>query len=451
MSSPSPSRLTAWLARAPVSVFSLYAVAMAFTAYFCMYGYRRPFAVAQYAGQGIAGFDLKTALVISQLCGYAMSKLLGIKINSEMPAGRRAWTLIGLVAWAEAALILFALLPPAGQLVAIFLNGLSLGMVWGAVYSFLEGRRSSDILGAGLNCSYIVASGAVKSVGALLLVQGVSEAWMPALTGVLFLPLFAGAVWGLGRLPPPSRADARERIDRAPMDGRARRAFLARFFPGIFFLILGYVLLTAYRDLRDNFAAEIWTGLGHSGAPEVFTVSELPIALAVMGVLALIYLVKDNRAALMAAHGMLVAGALLVGGATLLHDAGVLPGMPWMILVGLGLYLAYVPFNCVLYDRMIAALGFVATAVFLIYVSDAMAYGGSLAVLLYKELGQADVSMLDFFRGLSYVASAVMLGCFVASAVYLRRRARHAGGGQRGASGDAPGSSTSTSSAGAAA
>lgn len=420
--SPRQGRLTAWLAGAPVPVFTLYAVTMAFTTYFCMYGYRRPFAVAQYEGLHILGFDLKTALVISQLCGYALSKFLGIKVNSEMPAGRRALALILLIAWAQAALVLFAILPPAGKLVAIFLNGLPLGMVWGAVFSFIEGRRSSDLLGAGLNCSYIVASGAVKSVGSLLLARGVSEAWMPALTGLMFLPLFLAAVWGLQRLPPPSEADVRARVSRAPMDARARRAFVARNFAGLFALVFAYVFLTAYRDFRDNFAAELWIALGYSGAPSVFTVSELPIALAVMLILGLLYLVKDSRVALVVTHALLVLGGALIGGATLLFDGGAISGMTWMVLVGLGLYLAYVPYNCVLYDRMIAALGLVATAVFLIYVSDAFAYGGSLGVLLYKELGQADLSMLDFFRGLSYAASALSMLCFAASAIYFRRR-----------------------------
>jgi len=422
-----PSRLTAWLARAPVPVFTLYAVTMAFTTYFCMYGYRRPFAVAQYEGLHLLGFDLKTALVISQLCGYALSKFLGIKVNSEMPARRRAFALILFITWAQAALVLFAILPPAGQLVALFLNGLPLGMVWGAVFSFIEGRRSSDLLGAGLNCSYIVASGAVKSVGSLMLARGVSEAWMPALTGLVFLPLFLAAVWGLQQLPPPSEADVRARVSRVPMDARARRAFVARNFAGLFALVFAYVFLTAYRDLRDNFAAELWIALGYSGAPSVFTVSELPIALTVMVILGLLYLVKDSRVALMVTHLLMVTGGALIGGATLLFDAGALSGMTWMVLVGLGLYLAYVPYNCVLYDRMIAALGLVATAVFLIYVSDAFAYGGSLGVLLYKELGQADLSMLDFFRGLSYAASVLCMLCFAVSAVYFRRRMRSAG------------------------
>ena len=95
-----------------------------------------------------------------------------------------------------------------------------------------------------------------------------------------------------------------------------------------------------------------------------------------------------------------------------------------MILVGLGLFLGYVPYGCVLFDRTIAALGVVATAVFLIYVSDAVAYGGSVAVVLYKVFGQAQTSKLDFFRWYSYVASAICTTFFTVSCVYFLRQAR---------------------------
>jgi len=421
---PPSHRITRWLARASPGLFATYAVAMAFTTYFAMYSFRKPFAAAHYAEQTFWILDLKSALIISQLAGYAFSKFLGIKFNSEMPPSRRAWALVLLIAWAETALVLFAILPGPGKVVALFLNGLPLGTVWGIVFSFLEGRRTSEILGAGLSCAYVVASGAVKSIGAVLLGAGVGESWMPAATGALFLPVFLAAVYGLSLVPPPSDADVASRTQREPMNKAERRAFLRRYWPGLVMLVVVYFLLTAYRDFRDNFAAEIWADLGVDQQASKFTLTEIPIALSVMLVLGLLYLVRNNRRGLALTYVIMASGAAMIGIGTLLFDLGAIPPMAWMILVGLGLYLGYVPYGCVLFDRTIAALQIVATAVFLIYVSDAVAYGGSVGIVLYKTLGQADISKLQFFRYFSY---ATCIGCVVllaSSARYFLRRAR---------------------------
>ena len=422
MAEPSGHRVTRWLGRASPGLFATYAVAMAFTTYFAMYSFRKPFAAAHYAGATLWILDLKSALIISQLCGYALSKFLGIKFNSEMAPSRRAWALVILIVWAEAALLLFAVLPPSGKVFALFLNGLPLGTVWGICFSFLEGRRTSEILGAGLSCAYVVASGAVKSIGATL-VDSVGESWMPAATGALFLPIFFAAVYGLALLPPPSEADIAARTEREPMSKDERRAFMRSYWPGLVMLVLVYLCLTSYRDFRDNFAAEIWADLGADKQAGVFTLTEIPIALSVMFVLGLLYLVRDNRRGLALTYMIMGAGAAMVGIATLLFDLGVLPPMPWMIAVGLGLYLGYVPYGCVLFDRTIAALQIVATAVFLIYVSDAVAYGGSVGIVLYKTLGQANISKLQFFRYFSYVMCIVCVVCLAASARYFLRRA----------------------------
>ena len=46
------------------------------------------------------------------------------------------------------------------------------------------------------------------------------------------------------------------------MDAEARKAFFMRYLPGLLSLTVLYILLTAYRDFRDNFAVEIWKALG---------------------------------------------------------------------------------------------------------------------------------------------------------------------------------------------
>lgn len=403
------------------SLLAVWAIAAAFTTYFCMYSFRKPFAAAPFDGE-VFGMQLKIALVLSQVIGYALSKFIGIRLVSETPPQRRAWTLIALVGFAELALIAFGLLPPAGKVVAIFFNGLPLGAVWGLVFGFLEGRRTTELLGAGLSASYIVASGIVKSVGLLLMNAGVPEGWMPATTGALFLPLFLLAVLALSKLPPPSRADIEARTQREVMDGSERRAFFLRFAPGLISLTALYVFLTAYRDFRDNFSADVFAQLGVLDTG-VFAKTESLVAANVLLTLAAIYLINSNRRALLAIHWLMAVGAALIAGATAAFQLGLIDGVWWMILNGVGLYLGYVPYGCVLFDRLIAATGVVATSVFMIYVTDAFGYVGSIGVLLFKHFGP-QLSWLEFMVRFSWVTAAVSGIGFVISGIYFARITR---------------------------
>src|SRR5579859_3725641 len=103
---PLSLRLRGWLARAPAPVFALYGGLMAFGAYFAMYGFRRPFSVASYADAPPVLVEYKIALVIAQVFGYALSKVAGIKVVSEMPPQRRALAILLLIAAAELCLVL---------------------------------------------------------------------------------------------------------------------------------------------------------------------------------------------------------------------------------------------------------------------------------------------------------------------------------------------------------
>lgn len=419
-----------WLTRASPAAFTAYATLAAFATYFCMYGFRKAFAVGTYAGHldvpGLGALDLKSAFVIAQVLGYAASKFLGIKIVSELSPARRAGAILILIGASELALLLFAIIPSPWSALALVLNGLPLGMIWGLVFGFLEGRKVSDLLGTGLCVSFIVSSGFVKTVGKWVMATGVSEAWMPFVVGLMFYPPLVLFVALLAQIPPPTAEDEALRTKRLPMDAASRRAFFTAYAPGLVALVGLYVLLTAYRDFRDNFAREIWDALGFAGAPEILTTAELPVALGALVAVAAIVFVKDNRKALLVLHGLMLAGAVLIGASTLLFDAGLIGPVAWMVSVGLGLYVGYVPFNSVLFDRLIAAVGSVATAGFLIYVADAFGYLGSVALLLTKSFAKPELSWLEFFRGMSYVTAAVTAVLYVVSAVYFARRTRAA-------------------------
>ncbi|MEO0731951.1 MAG: DUF5690 family protein [Bacteroidota bacterium] len=410
----------------PRRFFPLAAGLAAFGAYCCMYAFRKPFTATDYAGAAAFGvIDFKTGLVIAQVLGYALSKFIGIKVISELRPARRTALFIGLIVAAELALVGFGV---AGDhwlaLPLLFLNGLPLGMIWGIVFSYLEGRRTTEILGAMLATSFIVSSGVVKSVGAGLLQSGwvSSPYWMPAVTGGLFfLPLVGFAYW-LRSLPPPTATDIAARTRREPMHARERGQLLRRLGPGLIGIVLYYVAVTALRDVRDNFAPELWSALGYGGAPEVFTLAELPIALLTLTPLLLGYFIADNRRALRYYHVLIVASTVLILVATAAFTAGWLPGVYWMVAVGLGLYLGYVPLNAIYFDRLVGAFRQVATAGFLIYVADASGYAGSVAILLWRNFGQADLSWLAFFTQLAYLVGGLGLVAAAGSWYALERR-----------------------------
>jgi hypothetical protein len=422
------SRIRRWLSSAPTPVFTAYAAVAAFSTYFCMYAFRKTFAVGTFEGQTelllLGAVDNKIVLIIAQAIGYALSKFIGIKVVSEMPPGRRGVAILACIGLAEVALVLFGIVPAPYNAVLLFFNGLPLGLVWGLVFGFLEGRRVSDVLGAGLSASFIVASGFVKTAGQLVMQAGVPEVWMPAATGALFVVPTVLFTWLLAQIPAPSLADEAQRLRRAPMDAAARRSFFAAVAPGLLLLTAAYVLLTAYRDFRDNFARELWDALGYADQPDVLTTAEIPVAIGALAAVALCIVIKNNRSALLVIHGLLLAGALMVGGSTLLFEMGLLGPAAWMIAVGLGLYVGYVPYNSVLFDRLIPAVRHLGTAGFLIYVTDAFGYVGSVVLLLYKNFGSPNLSWLDFFRGFSHLTAWLGVALFLASTVYFAWRTR---------------------------
>ncbi len=428
-------RVQGWLARSPQWVFSLWAMTAAFGAYFCMYGFRKPYTAATWAGQlelfGVS-LDTKVVFILAQVIGYCASKFMGIKVVSELTPGRRVLAIMGVITVAHGALLVLPVLPVAHRPWALFVNGLPLGMMWGMVFSFLEGRRVSDLLGAGLCASFIVASGAVKTLGRWLLESGVPEAWMPFAVGAMFWPPMCLFVWMLAQVPPPSAEDEAARCRREPMDAAARRAFLGRFGPGVLLLTLGYVVLSAFREFRDTYAPELWMALGRGDAPELLTLTEVPIALACVGAVALLTLVRDNRRAVVAVHGMMAGGTLLSVGSTWAFQAGLIGDVAWMTVVGLGLYLAYVPFNCVLFDRLMAATRSVGTAGFLIYVSDAFGYSGAVALLMSRNLLDLQVSWLDFFQHAAVWSGLTCAALFSLAAWYLWRHTSPAARGAQG-------------------
>ena len=206
------------------------------------------------------------------------------------------------------------------------------------------------------------------------------------------------------------------------MTGIERKAFIRTFLPGIIVIIFTYVLLTILRDFRDNFSNELWKELGYGNNAAIFTQTETFVSLIVLLCMSLLILVKNNIRAFMINHFIIIAGYALALISTLLFLAQYISPVIWMTMIGTGLYLSYVPFNALYFERMIATYKVKSNIGFIMYMADAFGYLGSVLVLFLKEFIGVKLSWTNFFTDAVLIISVIgIAGTFVA-AFYFRRK-----------------------------
>lgn len=418
------NKLRAKIAQWPYVLVSVFAAVSAFGTYTSMYAFRKAFAAATFTGQHYFQVDYKVWLVIAQVIGYMCSKFYGIRFIAEVNPQNRARYILMLIGVAWAALFCFAFVPAPWNIVFLFINGFPLGLIWGLVFSYLEGRKSTEFMASVLSISLIFASGFVKTVGrTLLTVSHINQFWMPFITGAVFMLPLLLFLFCLELIPAPTLQDKQMRSERLPMTAAECRNFVMRFLPGIFLTLIIYVLLTVMRDVRDNFEVEIWAGLGIK-SNSIYTRIDSLISVIVLVTMSLLILVKKNLLAFSIIHLFILGGCILAGTSTLLFTYKIISPVTWMMLTGLGLYLGYVPYNAIFFERMIATFQCKSNVGFVMYIADAMGYLGSVSVLLIKELGRPDIGWSEFFKqGVIIVAIVGGISTFL-SLLYFSHTAR---------------------------
>jgi len=152
------------------------------------------------------------------------------------------------------------------------------------------------------------------------------------------------------------------------------------------------------------------------------------VRLLVIAAMGLLCVFKDTRPAVGANMTLVTIGSLLLGSATLLFQSGRLsPGMFYMV-NGAGLYIAFVPYQSTLMDRLLASLHTVATASFLIAIADSFGYLSTVSLYLTRDIYGNFVGRSIPWATLLVVASyVVMVGvplAILGSGLYFRKHLR---------------------------
>ena len=407
----SPYRHVAWAAFA------------SFTTYFCMYGFRKPFSAATFDGVKAFGISFKSALVVAQVFGYMLAKFIGIKFISEVNKAKRAFYILSLIGFAQLSLLLLAVVPKPFNVFFLFTNGLSLGLIWGLVFSFIEGRRFTDLLALILSTNFIFSSGVAKTLGRISIdYWKVSEIYTPFVTGLLYIPLLFLAVWMLTKIPAPTQQEVSSRGVRVSLNGKERIALFKKFLTGLVAITIINLLLTILRDLKDNYGVEILRTVKPSFKPAIFTQMETIAAVSVLAMLLFLTGFKNHFKSIKAHHIAITSGLCIVLLSALFLRLQILDPVFNLVLYTIGLYVCYNTLQCLFLDRFIAAFKVKGNIGFFFYFMDSIGYLGSCFIIVNKEIFSPNLNWLNYFLTVSFVLGVVGITCIIISWVYFKRK-----------------------------
>ena len=366
----------------------------------------------------------KTMLVLAFTAGYAIGKLPAFLTVSKLPPWKRLRILLAIVLFSFVTIVCFFRCASIMlQSVFVFIGAIPLSWMFGVMTQYLEGRHATDKLNIGLSLVMLLGGGIARSIAAWMH-NVMNNNWedVPLMVAAMYLPICLISLVVLDTTPPPTRTEAELQRERRPLSMPSGLRFFRRYWPGLCLVFLGYAAASAVRNFREYFAADIYTQALHKGHHHIFNkttsanvepweyiVLELPAAAITSVAIYSVSFVQSNRKALFLISGFVTCGAVICMLSTLCYTQGWFGQMPsngtfneapplsfgppssyrssnhtnhkkiipspnagyiWILTIGVGTYLMYLPGGFLMFDRLIAASRVDISAAFLIYASD---------------------------------------------------------------------------------
>ena len=401
----------------------LWAGGAALLSYSLVYALRKPYTAASFEGLTFMGSDYKVAVTTIQILGYVIAKFFGIKIISELKKENRFRFFVGSAILAELALVGFGLLEAPYNVAAMFVNGLSLGCMWGVIFSFIEGRKVTDILASLLGVSMVFSSGVAKSFGLFAMNEmQIDQFWMPAVIGGFALPLLVFMGYMLKRLPQPTAEDIALRNERVVLDGKGRVALFRKYAPILTLLFIGNFMLLVLRDIKEDFLVNILDMSNQSSW--LFARIDTIVTLIILGIFALFAFFRSNIRALLWLMTLVIAGCLTMTYVSFHYETLDLKPVTWLFIQSLSLYIAYLTFQTIFFDRFIACFRIKGNVGFFIAMVDSIGYTGTVVVLVVKECFNPDLNWLEFYNTMAGTVGIVCTFAFTLAMIYLTQKYR---------------------------
>lgn len=375
--------------------------------------------------------DVQQGYTLAMTLGFGLAKPPAMRAMTSAAFFRHRCAYLVALYWASMLIecVGIAVLDqPIAQVGCVFASSFLSSWIFGGLVTYLEGRQTTEGLLAIVTFSYIWAGNLSRGAGAIALEWGVPDRLMPLAVGLVACGGASGLLVVAANAPHANASprDVAARCARRGMTPHEGFAFFARWFGGMAGLVLAYVLLASVRTYRDLYSADLFAeALGSPVPSVVFFLVDAPGAVLACAVMWCCGHVADHRRALTALiSAQLVFAGVLVG-STVLYDAGVLGGLVWQVLVGVGIYGVYALASTPCFDRLLALSRTPMTCAFLVFFADMCAYGGAITLQLVQMFGPKSAAGVKHVFVLAvYAGGGGTLCALVLALVYFRARTR---------------------------
>jgi hypothetical protein len=227
----------------------------------------------------------------------------------------------------------------------------------------------------------------------------------------------------LEKMPKPSNEEILANAPRTALTKSERKAINKKYFGFLFAIILLYGFLTLLRDIRDNFGAEIMSGL-HIYNAKNLTQLESIITIIMLVSIPFISRVKNHYNAILTTIVATFIGGLICISTSILFKNQVIDGMGLLLFSGGGIYVGYILINISIMNRLIGFNGTPANSGFLVYMADSAGYLCSLFIsgfALFSKKGE--LPWLNWFQNLIFFGGIIVM-LFAVVAFYQIRKHR---------------------------
>ena len=133
-------------------------------------------------------------------------------------------------------------------------------------------------------------------------------------------------------------------------------------------------------------------------------------------------LIKNNSIAFFTNQMIIFSGGILLLTCTILFMQHLISPITWIIVMGFSMYLPYISFHVMFYERWIALFKYKSNIGYLMYISDAFGYLGSTVVLCCKGAGFTTNNWTNFFCNIGITIGILIVVSSLVSCCYFYQK-----------------------------